>query len=226
MACQDTLGGDHALQVVGVGLPADQNDLMALGRTRNGVIAREHDLAHGGTGTGIKAACERLVLLGGVELRVQELVELRGVDAAHGLLTGDEAFLDHLNSNAQSGGCGTLAHAGLEHPELALLDGELDVAHIAVVILKRQEDTLKLLTCGLETRGGLEVGDGLGVADAGNDVLALGVDQKVTVELLVPSAGLRVKATPVAEVSPLLPKAIAWTLTAVPRSSEMPCCLR
>ena len=184
MARQDTLGGDHSLKVVGVGLPADQNDLMALGRTRDGVIAREHDLAHGGTGAGVKAACERLVLLGGVELRVQELVELRGIDAAHGLLTGDEALLDHLDSDAQSGGCGTLAHTGLEHPELTLLDGELDVAHVAVVILKRQEDTLKLFTCGLEARGGLEVGNGLGVADAGNDVLALGVDQKVTVELL------------------------------------------
>ena len=184
MARQNTLGGDHALQVVGVGLPADQNDLMALGRTRDGVVTREHDLAHSGTGTGVKATFERLVLLGGVELRVQELVELRGVDAAHGLLTGDEAFFDHLDSDAQGGGCGTLAHAGLEHPELALLDGELDIAHIAVMILERQEHTLKLLTCGLEARGGLEVGDGLGVADAGDDVLALGVDQKVTVELL------------------------------------------
>ena len=184
MARQDALGGDHTLQVIGVGLPADQNDLMALGRTRDGVIAREHDLTHGGTGAGVKAVCKRLVLLRGVELRVQELVELSGVDAAHGLLTGDEAFLDHLDSDAQSGGGGTLAHAGLEHPELALLDGKLDVAHVTVVILKRQEDTLKLLTCGLEARGGLEVGDGLGIADAGHDVLALGVNQKVTVELL------------------------------------------
>ena len=184
VAGQDALGGNHAFQVVGVGLPANQNDLVALGRTRDGVIAREHDLAHGGTGTGVKAACERLVLLGGVELRVQELVELRGVDAAHGLLTGEQAFLDHLDSDAQSGGCGTLAHAGLEHPKLTLLDSELDIAHVAVVILKRQEDTLKLLTCRLQARGGLEVGDGLGVTDAGDDVLALGVDQKVTVELL------------------------------------------
>ena len=157
---------------------------MALGRTRDGIIAREHNLAHGGAGTGVKAACERLVLLGGVELRVQELVELGGVDAAHGLLTGDEAFLDHLDSDAQGGGCGTLAHAGLEHPELTLFDGELDIAHVAVVILERQEDTLKLLTCGLEARGGLEVGNGLGVADAGDNIFALGVDQKVTVELL------------------------------------------
>ncbi|MFR2627930.1 MAG: hypothetical protein ACLS89_10700 [Collinsella sp.] len=28
VARQDALGGDHALQVVGVGLPTDQNDLM------------------------------------------------------------------------------------------------------------------------------------------------------------------------------------------------------
>lgn len=184
MARQDALGGDHTLQVIGVGLPADQNDLVALGGTRDGVVTREHDLAHGGTGAGVKAAGQGLVLLGGIELRVQELVELRGVDAAHGLLTGDQALLDHLDGDAQRGSSGTLAYAGLEHPELALLDGELDIAHIAIVILERQEDTLELLTCGLEARGGLEVGDGLGIADAGDDVLALGVDQKVTVELL------------------------------------------
>ena len=184
MARQDALGGNHAFQVVGVGLPTDQNDLVALVRARDGVIAREHDLAHGGTGAGVKAARKRFVLLRGIELRVQELVELSGVDAAHGLLTGDEPLLDHLDGNTQSGGCGTLANAGLEHPELALLDGELDVAHVAVVILERQEDALELLACRLETRSALEVGDGLGVADAGDDVLALGVDQKVAVELL------------------------------------------
>ena len=184
VAGQDALGGYHALQVVGVGLPADQDDLVALVRTRNGVIAREHDLAHGSTGTGVKAACERLVLLGGVKLRVQELVELRRVDTAHGLLAGDEALLDHLDGDAQSGGGGAFSHAGLEHPEFTLLDGELNVAHVAIVILERQEDALELLACGLEARGGLEIGDGLGVADAGNDVLTLGVDQKVAVELL------------------------------------------
>ena len=115
---------------------------------------------------------------------MQELVELCGVDAAHGLLAGDEALLDHLDSDAQGGGGGALAHAGLEHPELALLDGELDIAHIAIVILERQEHALELLTCRLEARGSLEVGDGLGVADAGDNVLALGVHQKVPVELL------------------------------------------
>ena len=145
VARQDALGGNHALQVVGVGLPADQDDLVALGGTRDSVIAREHDLAHGGTGAGVEAASQSLVLLGGIELRVQELVELRGIDAAHGLLAGNEALLDHLDGDTQGGGGGALAHAGLEHPELALLDGELDIAHIAIVILERQEDALELL---------------------------------------------------------------------------------
>ena len=52
------------------------------------------------------------------------------------------------------------------------------------MILERQEHALELLTRRLEARGGLEVGDGLGVADAGDNVLALGIHQKVTVELL------------------------------------------
>ena len=156
---------------------------MALVGARDGVITREHNLTHGGTGAGVQTAGQRLVPLGSVKLRVQELVELRGIDTAHGLFAGDQAFLDHFDGDAQGGGGGTLAHAGLEHPELALLDGELDIAHIAVMVLERQEHALELLTCRLEARGGLEVGNGLGVADAGDDVLTLGINQKVTVEL-------------------------------------------
>ena len=157
---------------------------MTLVCARDGVIAREHDLAHGGAGAGVQTAGQRLVPLGSVKLRVQELVELRGIDTAHGLFAGDQAFLDHFDGDAQGGGGSAFTHACLEHPELALLDGELDIAHIAVMVLERQEHALELLTCRLEARGGLEVGDGLGVADTGDDVLALGVDQKVTVELL------------------------------------------
>ena len=184
VAGKDALGSDHALQVIGVGLPANQNDLVALVGARDGIVAREHDLAYGGAGAGVKAAGQGLVLLGGVELRMQKLVELRRIDATHGLLAGDEALLDHLDSDAQRGGSGALAHAGLKHPQFTLLDGEFDIAHIAVMILERQENALELLTSRLEARGGLEVGDGLSVADAGDDVLTLGVNQKVTVELL------------------------------------------
>ena len=65
-------------------------------------------------------------------------------------------------------------------------------------------------------------GEMLRRADAGDDVLALGVDQELAVERVCsPVDGLRVKATPVAEVSPMLPNTIAWTLTAVPQLSGM-----
>jgi hypothetical protein len=40
---------------------------------------------------------------------------------------------------------GALAHPGLQHPELALLDGELGVAHVAVVALEAGEDGQQLL---------------------------------------------------------------------------------
>ena len=132
VAGQDALGGNHALQIVGVGLPANQNDLAALVGARDGIVAREHDLAHGGTRAGVKTAGQSLVLLGGIKLRVQKLVELRGINTGHGLLAGDQALLDHFDGDTQGGGGGALAHARLEHPELALLDGELDIAHIAV----------------------------------------------------------------------------------------------
>ncbi len=41
-----------------------------------------------------------------------------------------------------------------------------------------------------------------------------------------PVPGSRVKATPVPELSPMLPKTMVWTLTAVPQSPEMLCSFR
>ena len=39
---------------------------------------------------------------------------------------------------------GALSGAGLQHPELAVLDGELHVLHVAVVALQQVEIVLKL----------------------------------------------------------------------------------
>jgi hypothetical protein len=58
-------------------------------------------------------------------------------------------------------------------------------------------------------------------ADAGDDVFALRVDQKLAVKLVLAVEGLRVNATPVALSSPMLPKTIACTLTAFPRIPRM-----
>ena len=77
------------------------------------------------------------------ELRVQHLVEVVGGDAharASAWVIFQPRLLGHVDGHAQRGGAGALADAGLQHPELALLDGELGVAHVAVVRLEPGED--------------------------------------------------------------------------------------
>ena len=76
----------------------------------------------------------------GIEHRVEELIELLGIDAQHGFLLADEAFADHLDGDANRRGAGALAVAGLEHVELAVLDGELEILNVAVVIFERGGD--------------------------------------------------------------------------------------
>ncbi len=141
------------------------------------------------------------VLLGlRIDDRVEELVELLGLDAHDGGLFVDEPLVQHVDRHVQGGGAGALADAALQHPELALLDGELDVEHVGEVFLERGADGVELLV-GLG-HGVLHAHEVLvllvlGVvvdrargADAGHDVLALGVHQPLAVELVV--AGGRV----------------------------------
>ena len=145
---------------------------------------------HGGARRRVQALGDNVVGSVLVELRVQQLVELLGIHAHDGLLLRDEALLLHLDGDVQRGGGGALAHAGLQHPQLALLDGELDVAHIAEVVLEGDEHLFELATGLFQAVDVLEVGDRRGVADAGHDVLALGVHQVVAVELLLAVCGV------------------------------------
>jgi hypothetical protein len=71
----------HALDVLGVGLFADEDDLLAGLGPLDGVVGGEDDLAAGAAGTGRQALGHRLgLLLGlGIDDRVQQLVELRGL---------------------------------------------------------------------------------------------------------------------------------------------------
>ena len=97
--------------------------------------------------------------------------------------------LRHVDGHAQRGGAGALADAGLQHPELALLDRELGVAHVAVVRLEPGEDVEQLARAcsGKWCAERVEV---LGVADAGDDVLALRVDEEVAVGLVLAGGGV------------------------------------
>ena len=186
---EDPLGGEHAVHVLGGGLVAHQHDGLAALGCRRGVVGGEVDAAHRGAGAGPEALGPGGVARAG-ELGVQDRVEVVLGDARHRFGLGDPevARAHHVHRHLQGGGTGALAHPGLEHPELALLDGELGVAHVGVVALEAGEDLEQLGVDLGELL--LELRDGLGVADAGHDVLALGVDQEVAVGALGAGGGV------------------------------------
>ena len=180
---------------------------------------------------------EHVVLALGIEHRVQQLVERGRLDAADRLVAADHALPRPCRTAIFSAAWAVrLPVRVCSIHSLPLLDRELDVLHVAVVRLEllahlRElgEDLRHHLFHRRQRRAvGLLAGERqvLRRADAGDDVLALGVDQVLAVELLPPVDGSRVKATPVAQSSPMLPNTIACTLTAVPQSSGMLCSRR
>ena len=78
---------------------------------------------------------------------------------------------------------GALAVAGLEHEHLAVLDRELEVLHVLEVRLERLADVARV-PCRRRASASSSLRDGFGRAHAGDDVLALGVDEELAVELL------------------------------------------
>ena len=76
---------------------------------------------------------------------MQQLVKRLRIDASHCLLARDQAFIRKLDRDPQRRLGGALARARLQHPQLALLDGELEVLHVAVVLLEHAVDADQLL---------------------------------------------------------------------------------
>ncbi len=144
--CEQTLCGAHTLDILGVGLIAYQNGLLLVLGHCNGLLAGEDDLADSTAGACGQTLCDYSgLLLGcGVKHGVQELVKLCGAHAHNCGLLIDEALLQHIHSHIEGRDAGALAHAALEHPELAVLNGELDVLHIVVVLLEVLADGVQL----------------------------------------------------------------------------------
>ncbi len=183
MAGKNAFGCNHALEVIRVGLPTHQYTRHALGGLGNGVVGREDNLANSSTGAGIQATCKNFYLSFGVKLRVQKLIELSRVNARDSLVARNKTLIDHLDGNLECSSCRALTHTSLKHPQLALLNSELNVAHIAVMILERNKDLLKFASSTLQAFSVLKVGDGLGITNTGNNVFALSIYQEVTIKL-------------------------------------------
>ncbi len=179
---------DEPVDVVRRRLPADEDDVVARLAALLGRVGVEHDRPGGGAGRGVEPLGRDLDLRVRVDHRVQELVELGGVDANDRFLAGDEPLVDHLGRDAERGSRRPLPRAGLQEVERPLLDRELDVLQVAVVGLEAVERVDELLERRRHEL--LHPLHRLGRADAGDDVLALCVQQELAVQLPLPGGGV------------------------------------
>ncbi len=178
---ENSLGHFHAVDIVGHGFLAHQDHRRAF-ELLDGVVGGEDDGAHRRARRGRQPLGEQRQRFLGfrIEHRMQELVELLGIDTQHGFLLVDEAFAHHLDGDADRRGAGALAVARLQHVEFAILDGELEILDVAVVLFEHRGDFAKLVVDRFIPR--FELRDGMRGADAGDDVFALGVLQELAVE--------------------------------------------
>ena len=181
---QNALRHEHAVDVVGHRLPPNQDDLLALLRPLDGVVGRKHHLAAGRAGRGRQpfGRHRNLLPLGLVEAGREQLVERLRIDQQHRFLRRDELLGHQIGRDHDRRVAGALAAARLQHEEALVLNRELEVLDVLVVLLEPRGDVAQLLV-GLRHHL-FELADRLRRADAGDDVLALRVDQEFAVELL------------------------------------------
>ena len=88
--------------------------------------------------------------------------------------------LDHIDGDAQRSKAGTFAGAGLQQPQLLVFNGKLDVLHVAKMAFEKLANAPECAeNLGHEL---FEVRDWFRRAYASDDILALGIDQKLAIE--------------------------------------------
>ena len=100
----------------------------------------------------------------------------------------ERRVLGHVHGDPQRRLRAALADADLEHPEPTVLDRELDVAQVGVVVLQPRRVVAQVRGDGRQPL--VEHGDRLGRVRAGDDVLALGVEQDVAVQRRLAGRGV------------------------------------
>ena len=180
---EDALGGVHPTDVLGGSLEAYQDDLPALCLPCLGFVRLKDHHPGGGPGRGGQALADDRPLDGLIENGMKQLVEIFRIHAEQCRGTVDQLLGRHVDGDLHRRRGGALAGAGLQHPQAAVLDGELQVLHVPVVALELAADPPELpVGPGLYL---LETCERLRRADPGHHVLALGVDQKLPVQGLL-----------------------------------------
>ena len=193
---QDALGDLHAGEVLGAGLDAHEHDVLAalgpLGGLFGGEDYAPDRRARGGAEAGRDHAPRGARVEGGVE----QLVEPLRLLPRDRLGLVDQALVDEVDGDLDHRLAGALAGARLQHPEPPLLHRELDVLHVPEVALEALaglgQFPLRLGHQLLEGVAGAGRGgqQRLRGADAGDDVLALRVDQVLAAEASLAGGGV------------------------------------
>ena len=178
---QDPFGNFHAVDVVRRGFLADQ-DHRTLLRSFHRVFGREDRTSHRRARGCINAVGEFGQLRQGLRIEhgMQQLIELFGRHAQHCFLFRNHALARHVDGHSDCGSAGAFAIAGLQHVELAILDGELEILHVAIVFFEAAGNLLQL-PVGVG-HDGFQLRDRLRRANAGHHILALRIDQELAPE--------------------------------------------
>ena len=177
------LGGEDPLRsvksgdVVGLGEWAHQDHVLTLSGAAHRLRSAQHDRAFGGARRRRHARRQYLEVVSGIEDRMKQGLERLGIDRQQCLLAGQQALLHGVDGEADGGLGRALGRAGLEQEDATLLDRELDVLHVLVVGLEPREVAQELCMGLGEVFG--QRREVFRVAGAGDDVLTLGVGQKV-----------------------------------------------
>ena len=219
----------HAVEVVGRGLDADEDDLLALlGHLDGACRRRTRPCPTAAPGEAFEPCGDARRRGLGASGRTGRAGAGRRAPARSAPSASCSVMMPSSTMSAAirtAAAAVRLAAARLEHVQPAALDRELEVLDVAVVAARAARRCARTRrrpracsVCIWLIVGGVRM-----PATTSSPWALVRYSPKSTFS---PVFGSRVKATPVPESSPMLPKTMVTTLTAVPRSWAIFCCTR
>jgi len=126
-------------------------------------------------GRGIDARGKRFDLLEGfgVELGMQQSIDLFRRNPLQSRFFIDQPFVYHLYRNGNFRPCGAFSVPSLQHPEFTAFDGKFHILHIPIVLFQPAGDIHKL---GVNIRHNrLKCFQRLCISDSGYDIFTLSI---------------------------------------------------
>ena len=181
---QDTLRCLHAGDVFRRGFQTNQDYLFALCVPSLSVVSSEDDLTAGSTRGSAQALAHRSSGLQslGIELRVQQGVQVSRVDHQNCFFFGLVAFVYQVASDLQCSLSGSLTVTALQHVQLLVFNSEFHILHVVIVVLQSITNLDEFIVSFREFL--CHLSDRHRSTNAGNNIFALCVDQELTHQLL------------------------------------------